>query len=235
MRQCNLCGSNDGFSSIEEEIGQQLSDNGFPYPLSDFETLSYKRYACKNCGAADRERLYKLYLDKKLPETKLSLIDFAPAYPLQAYIKARSNVTYRSADLYMDDVDDKVDITNMSIYEDNRFDLFICSHVLEHVDDTKTLNELYRILKPGGKGILMTPIIDRDEVFDEDMSVTDVAERWRRFAQDDHVRLYSKKIFLERVASAGFSVEQLGWRQLGLLNFLRYGITLKSVLYIVSK
>lgn len=235
MRKCNVCGVRRGFSSIEKEIGQQLADNDFPYLLSDFETLNYKRYACKNCGAADRERLYKLYLDKKLPEDRLSLIDFAPAYPLQACIKAKPNVIYRSADLYMDEVDDKVDITNMNIYEDNQFDFFICSHVLEHVDDQRALKELHRILKPGCKGILMTPVIDRDNVFDEDMTTTDAAERWHRFAQDDHVRLYSKKVFLERVAAAGFGVEQLGWRQLGLMSFIRYAIALKSVLYVVSK
>jgi predicted SAM-dependent methyltransferase len=178
-----------------------------------------------------------LYLERflSLRDAPIDIVDFAPAPSLQKYLKSNSKINYRSADLYMEGVDDTVDITNMKSYRDDRFDFFVCSHILEHVDDNKALKELYRILKPGGSGILMTPIIDDDTVFDEDLTVTDIQERWRRFAQDDHVRLYSKSKFLERVRYAGFETMQLGYRDLGLLNFLRYGISLKSVLYIVSK
>ena len=73
----------------------------------------------------------------------------------------------------MENVDDKVDITDMTIYPDNHFDFFICSHMLEHVfDDRKALRELYRILKWGGQGILVVPIVLSIDEIDEDPSVT---------------------------------------------------------------
>jgi predicted SAM-dependent methyltransferase len=213
-----------------------LKNFGFPYLLSRFETLSYKHYACSVCNASDRDRLYKLYIEKNLTNKKTRLVDFAPSTPLQKYLKNKNNIIYRSADLMMPNVDDKIDITDMKQYADESFDFFICSHIIEHVtDDSKALKELHRILKKDGSGILMTPIINKKGVFDEDVSVTDVAERWRRFAQDDHVRLYEKKIFIKRVQETGFIIEQHGYMSLGLFNFIRNGIRLKSKLYIVRR
>src|SRR5438876_10959977 len=125
---------------------------------------------------------------------------------------------------------------DLRVYDDNRFDFFICSHVLEHVlDDRKALTEMYRILKPGGKGILMVPIVLTISEIDEDPTVLDEGERWRRFGQNDHVRLYSKEGFIERVANAGFTIHQYGKEFFGEELLTRNGITLKSVLYVVEK
>ncbi|KKK68803.1 hypothetical protein LCGC14_2940400, partial [marine sediment metagenome] len=44
---------------------------------------------------------------------------------------------------------EKIDITKI-IYENNYFDVAICSHVLEYIkDEKKALAEFYRVLKPG--------------------------------------------------------------------------------------
>jgi SAM-dependent methyltransferase len=124
----------------------------------------------------------------------------------------------------------------MSCYEEGTFDAFICSHVLEHVsDDLKALSELFRILKPNGWGILMVPIILSLDQIDEDPLLEDIAERWRRFGQDDHVRMYSRNGFIERVIGAGFSVRQYGQEYFGAEVFKRYGISDKSILYVVEK
>ncbi|MCM3904874.1 MAG: class I SAM-dependent methyltransferase, partial [Pyrinomonadaceae bacterium] len=143
---------------------------------------------------------------------------------------------YRTADLFREDVNDRVDIMDMWGYRDESVDFFICSHILEHVsDDRKALSELYRILKPNGQGILVVPIVLSLDEIDEDPSVTDVGERWRRFGQDDHVRMYSKEGFLSRTRQAGFNVRQLGREHFGKDTFKTYGITDQSVLYIVEK
>ena len=136
----------------------------------------------------------------------------------------------------MDGVDDRVDVMDMNTYGDNQFDFFICSHVLEHVvDDKKALGELYRVLKPRGQGVLMVPIVLGVEKIDEDPSITDPAERWRRFGQYDHVRLYSKRGFLDRVSEAGFRIYEHGWEYFGEDVFTRNGVNRQSKLYIVEK
>ena len=80
----------------------------------------------------------------------------------------------------------------------------------------------------------MPIVLSIDDEIDEDPSVTDVAERWRRFGQDGHVRLYSKQGFVKRVEEAGFVVHQLGQKFFGQKVFKQYGITPQSVLYIVE-
>lgn len=232
---CNFCNKKSVFRSIENDLREPLEKHGFPYKLSDFETLNYKAYLCPHCGSSDRDRLYKYYIDKFEHFTKnTKILDFAPPKLMENYLRSITD-NYRSADLLIDTFDDKVDITKMQ-YKDDTFDFFICSHVLEHVDDDrKALAELYRVLKPGKHGILMTPIINKNGVQDEDSSVSDESERWRRFAQDDHVRLYERSVFLQRVKNAGFDVTVYGSAKLGRINLLRHGISLKSQLYIVSK
>jgi ubiquinone/menaquinone biosynthesis C-methylase UbiE len=108
------------------------------------------------------DRLYAMYFDKVLAKTpgnvKLKLLDIAPS-GLEGFLRNAPAIEYRSADLYKEGVDDKVDITDMNIYENERFDIFVCSHVLEHVKEAKTaMKELYRVLKRGGWGIAMVPI-----------------------------------------------------------------------------
>lgn len=43
------------------------------------------------------------------------------------------------------------DVTKLSAFEDNTFDMIICHNVLEYIEDKKSvLDELYRVLKPQG-------------------------------------------------------------------------------------
>jgi len=235
---CNVCSKKfkRKFSPLPEYYTSMLKKHGYKYSVYDAETLNVNVYTCPSCGCNDRERLYALFLDSELVTTRIySLLDFAPSHQLRKFLKSKANIIYRSADLMMEDVDDKVDITEMKNYQDNSFDIFICSHVLEHVnDDIKAMRELKRILKRGGFGILMVPIVLTATEIDEDITITEEAERWRRFGQEDHVRCYSKKGFLERLSISGFSIQELGVEHFGKDLFRHHGISYKSVLYVVQ-
>lgn len=212
---------------------------GYLYSFDDAETLNYRAYSCPSCNASDRDRLYALYISKCLMDyndTPLLLLEIAPARPISEMLRKSRKITLRTADLMMPDVDDRIDITDMHCYPDGMFDAFICSHVLEHVpDDLTALRELFRILKPGGWGILMVPIILTLGRIDEDPRIEDIGERWRRFGQNDHVRMYSKSGLVERTERAGFIVNQYGQEYFGLDVFKTAGISDKSVLYVVEK
>lgn len=205
------------------------------------ETLYVHAYRCPHCGESDRNRLYALYLRGKFAELKTtgrkySFLDLAPRKRLREFLKSWDFLDYRSADLFMDDVDDKVDITDMHIYPDNRYDMILCSHVLEHVDnDRKAMAELYRILKPGGFAIVMVPINLFLEEDYEDSSVVTPEGRWSHFGQNDHVRVYSKKGFVGKLKDAGFSVHEYGEDYFGADVFEKNGIHPRSVLYVVTK
>ena len=164
------------------------------------------------------------------------MLEIAPSRPLSEMLKKTEKVNLRTADLMMDGVDDRIDITDMNCYAEGAFDVFICSHVLEHVpDDSKAMRELFRILKRGGWGILMVPIILTLDQIDEDPLLKDIGERWRRFGQNDHLRMYSKNALVERAEGAGFVIRQFGSEYFGADVFKMYGISNKSILYVVEK
>lgn len=236
---CPVCSSNlKSFLPLPHEFSVILEIGGLKYDASNFETLNAEQYLCPVCRCSDRDRLCALFL-KRIPDASRKnkkLLHFAPERALLLYLKKSGMYDYRTADLYRENVDDNVDITRMDRYEKDSFDCFICSHVLEHVqEDTRALGELFRILNPSGWGILMVPLIPALAATYEDLSVTTSAERLKHFGQEDHLRVYGKAAFIVTLKRAGFNVSQLGVDFFGADILRRHGIAPKSCLYIVHK
>jgi ubiquinone/menaquinone biosynthesis C-methylase UbiE len=130
----------------------------------------------------------------------------------------------------------KLDIHEIP-FEDHSFDLVFCNHVLEHVrDDHQAMKEMYRILKPGGWGILMIPhFFPLPERTYEDPTITEPKEREKAFGQDDHLRLYGKDYPL-RLEKAGFQVEAIPYAQkLDREQVDRYALPEDEIIYKVVK
>lgn len=236
--ECPVCNTAKiGMDSLPMHYFIEFQKYGFVHNIFLGETINLQHYSCKKCGSSDRDRLYALYFKKYLAgKENINLLDIAPAGSLEAFLRGQPNVSYRSMDLLMENVDDRVDITDMKIYKNDQFDFFICSHVLEHIpDDKKAMQELYRILKPGGKGIAMVPINLGLTITMEDPSCTDIPTRWKLYGQHDHVRMYAKIDFVKRLNAAGFQVEALDINYFGADSFSRAAIYPTSVLYIVHK
>ena len=168
---------------------------------------------CPVCHGCDRTRMMALYLEHQLGvgERQLDVLHVAPEYGLYLWLKRRKGVRYTGSDI---DARRYRHIGNMRTanlmnmpFESNAFDVVICSHVLEHVpDDFQAMRELQRVLKPGGTALLLVPLAMDGAGTDEDASVTDPVERNRHYGQWDHVRLYGKDDFLQRLSQAGFEV-----------------------------
>ncbi|MBF0593179.1 MAG: DegT/DnrJ/EryC1/StrS family aminotransferase, partial [Nitrospirae bacterium] len=231
---------------LPRHFQSEIEVRGRIYGLGDFETLNATHYLCPVCGSSDRERLIALYIKEKindlrknaflLPVRLALLLHFAPEASLSRYIKDTGLFDYRTCDLNSPDVDDRVDITDMSRYDDSCIDYFICSHVLEHVhDDRRALRELYRILKPWGWGIILAPVLLGLDSTYEDPSITSEKARKRHFGQEDHVRVYAKADYMDRLVEAGFALRCLGVDHFGMDAFKEAAITTKSVLYVVEK
>jgi len=120
------------------------------------------------------------------------------------------NLDYTTTDLNSPLADVKADICNLP-FEDNTFDFILCNHVLEHIpDDTKAMQELYRVMKVGGMGIFQIPQdLSREKTF-EDNTITDKKERAKIFGQYDHVRIYGRDYF-DKLRSVGFKVEEVDY------------------------
>lgn len=238
-KTCPVCQQKTIFKAFPyEHFFSKFFEHGFVHSPFLFETLNLKEYDCATCNANDRDRIIASYIKENIKTTQdFTLLDFAPSTPLKSFLNNYQNMNYRSADLYMENVDDKVDIKDMNIYQNNSFDVFICSHILEHIDDDiKAMTELHRVLKPGGFGLCLVPILlSLDKSLENEEYTKTESLRWKYFGQDDHIRMYSKNDFVQRLKSVGFEVEQLGIDYFGKDTFETSGIDSKSILYVVKK
>lgn len=160
---------------------------------------------CPYCKALPRHRILAYWCQKHLDEFKnAKILYFASEYSMELWMK-RNKIRYESADLYKK-ADLRLDIQKTGL-QDNAYDIIICNHVLEHVDDFReALREMYRVLRPGGLFICSFPMDPKVELLDEDREVQTDEERVLRFGQNDHKRVFGMQsdTFL---TEAGFEVE----------------------------
>ncbi|CDF78216.1 type 11 methyltransferase [Formosa agariphila KMM 3901] len=160
----------------------------------------------------ERHRLLWLFLKNETDFFIASkkVLHFAPEQAFYKRFRALKNIEYTTTDLLSPLADVKADICNLP-FDDESFDVILCNHVLEHIpDDTKAMQELYRILKPGGMGILQIPQdLSRAHTFEDD-SITDKKERAKIFGQYDHVRVYGRDYF-NKLRTIGFKVEEVDY------------------------
>ena len=167
---------------------------------------------CPVCKSSYRLRIVKLYLDYiNIFGKEISVLHIAPEEQLAYILSNLSNINYIPGDAdperysyYTNSI--SVDLTSLQFNSDN-FDMIICNHVLEHIpDDKQAMKEIYRVLKPGGQAILQVPISYSIESTIEDHTINSEEERFQKFGQKDHVRIYGPDYF-KRLKDTGFRTE----------------------------
>jgi len=163
----------------------------------------------------ERHRLLWLYLKNETTffSAPSKVLHFAPEQAFYKRFRKLTHLDYTTTDLNSPLADIKADICNLP-FEDNTYDIIFCNHVLEHIpDDTKAMEELYRILKPGGMAILQIPQdLSRATTFEDD-TITDPKERATIFGQYDHVRVYGRDYF-NKLRRIGFRVDEVDYTKI---------------------
>ena len=203
--RCNFC----------DHAGTDFLRAGTTSPVFKRHALvggGYRPYnLCPKCGSFDRERaMLHAILDRLGGQPLKRVLHVAPEGKLpDALVR-----TFPEADIVFLDAHPKSphivqgDLTKLD-FPDGHFDLVVCSHVLEHIeDDQKAFSEIRRVLTPGGHAVLQTPYSRAIPWTLEDPQLAASREsRAHWFGQDDHVRLYAFDDFLGRAERAGLEAD----------------------------
>lgn len=197
---------------------------------------------CPNCLALERHRTLWLWL---LRESDIGrgavalprLLHVAPEVALMrkfSRIYAKQPADYVTADLESPLADLHFDIQHIPL-EDESFDVVICNHIMEHVEDDRlAMREILRIMRKGGWGVILSPVdLQREKTFEDD-TITDEAERTRIFGQYDHRRIYGRD-YAERLREAGFEVYECDYANLIPAKEKQLYALTDEPLYIVRK
>ena len=187
----------------------------------------------------ERHRLMWLFLKDNTnfftAAKKLKVLHITPEQCFLDIFRKQQNLNYITSDLESPIADVKADICDLP-FKENEFDVVFCNHVLEHIsNDTKAIQELYRVLKPGGFGIFQIPQDLSKAITFEDNTITDRKERAKLFGQYDHVRVYGRDYF-DKLRSIGFKVDEVDYtKKITLDKIEKYCLMKNEILPVCYK
>ncbi len=192
---------------------------------------------CPGCLALERHRLLWLWLCREtdLLTSAPRFLHIAPEVCLsKRFEKIFPDDAYVTLDLESPLAKVHADVQALP-FDEGTFDVVMCNHVLEHVgDDRLAMHEMWRVMKPGGWGVMLSPVDEaRAETFEDD-TITDPDERTRIFGQYDHRRIYGRD-YADRLRGAGLEVEEVDYfAALDPEEQRRFGLR-KEILYVVRR
>jgi len=197
-----------------------------------------KNVICPSCNSSDRSRLLYLFLIKmraSILNKNIRLLHIAPDTEFPSFFKNKKNINYYNGDLDKNLADLEIDITKID-FDQNFFDVIICNHVLEQLDDDFiALKELFRVLKKDGFAILQSPISRTLETTYENKSLSTADDYLREYGQPDMRRIFGQD-YQNRLESVGFKVDI--YKPDTFLSYdliSRHGINLNENIYIGTK
>ncbi|GGH28014.1 class I SAM-dependent methyltransferase [Dyadobacter endophyticus] len=201
-------------------------------------TSSRENALCPSCLSLERHRLMALYMRRKTNfyTANLKVLHVAPEYCFIDRFEQMKNLDYITADIESPLAKVKMDIHQIP-FPENTFDVAICNHVMEHVDDyILAMSELHRVLKPGGWALIQSPQDMKYEVTYEDPTITDPKEREIHFLQNDHLRLFGRNYGRE-LEKGGFKVteDRFVMDELSKAEVLRYSLPGEEIVYFCQK
>jgi SAM-dependent methyltransferase len=229
--ECPFC----GFQS------KDFSTIGVDLPVNTKKRIigaGLRNGGCFKCSSTDRERLIYVHLTKEFKisdKPNVNVLHLAPEKNLSNFLQTIPLEKYICGDLFTEGYAYPDYVENMNVlnipFADEKFDLIICNHLLEHVEeDLLAMRELFRVLKKGGQAVLQVPISYHIDKTYEDFTLKTNEEREDAFGQFNHVRIYGAD-YVDRLESVGFTVNKINISK----KYERYGLNPEEDIFIASK
>lgn len=117
--------------------------------------------ACPQCGSIARDRFLLLsFFSRTRLRRDLRILETSPRLGDAYRRMMRRSFSYTACDfdLSAHEGDIRIDLQNIDL-PDGSIDILLTPHVLEHVPDTtRALEEIFRVLAPGGRMYLQVPL-----------------------------------------------------------------------------
>jgi SAM-dependent methyltransferase len=140
--------------------------------------------------------------------TNRKFVHVAPERQLGCWLRRRCKqvgMDYQHGDIR--DSKHTLDVLDLAL-ESNSVDVLFACHVLNMVnDDQVAMNEIFRVLSPGGVAILPVPIHQEVAELIEADSDSAMSDRHSLFNDRDMYRKYTAEVYLDRLSSVGFQTD----------------------------
>ena len=194
----------------------------------------YQAALCPNCLSFERYRLLSRWLldETDFGQREIDVLDIAPIWAFQEFCRRFANVTYLSIDISSPMAMKHMDIRDLDL-PDDFFDVLVCYHVIEHIDDDmKALSELHRVMKPGAFAVIQVPVNVPRTVEREELTTWQAK---RLLVYDCHLRAYGPD-FKDMLEAAGFEVDVSTFvKKFTSEEIKRYGLDRTEDLFICHK
>ena len=232
------------YSQMWEKFGQTKAESYLSYKFQPTHRIGLTNYL--------REKALVELLDPKIQDIVLDVGCAAGRQLLEISNRIAQGVGTDISIAFIEKADTRakeVGVTNLSFrqskaeelpFPERFFDKVICAEVLEHVfKKDSALNEIKRVLKPGGYLIITVPNLNADGTLWgrllrvlkfrsfqplEQFSAEELAKHG-----DAHVREFSHKSLVSWLESNGFHVE--GWRSVSFIDGPGFDFLLKIPLH----
>lgn len=195
---------------------------------------------CPQCSSLERHRLAWLFWQQ---ETNLfdgapkKMLHMAPEPCFRGRLPNVPGLEYLTGDLSPTSARAmlKLNLCQLDLAPQS-FDLFHCSHVLEHIpNDAAAMRELHRVLKPGGWGLIQVPLRRGAHTLFDPQARTP-QQRKRLYGQANHVRIYGELDLGPALTAAGFQVQPVPYaEQLHADLIAKYNVARDELLYFCQR
>ena len=197
---------------------------------------------CPGCNSIDRHRqLYDLSCAFiKQNQGTTTLLHIAPENALSERFRKNKAVNYFAIDKFergyqYPNYVQAMDITDLK-FQNDFFDLMLCSHVLEHIEeDTIAIQNLLKVLKPNGICYIVVPYFPELEKTYHNPDANTDALRLLNYGQSDHVRKYGLD-FSDRLTQAGCKVRTLNFKEkYSEAEQIKFGFLNAEIIFQITK